>query len=39
VNISYFVQRNVCGQGFVLDYDFVEGANVVIEGFGSVHLT
>jgi hypothetical protein len=33
------VQRNVCGRGFVLDCDFVEGAKCCDRDFGSVHLT
>jgi hypothetical protein len=31
--------QSVCGQGFVLDGDFVEGAKCCDRDCGSVHLT
>jgi hypothetical protein len=33
------VRRNVCGRGFVLNHDFVEGAKCCDIVSGSVHLT
>jgi hypothetical protein len=35
----FFVRRNACGQGFVLDCDFLESVECCDRDCGSAHLT